>query len=49
MNLENLDLEEVDQEMVADEASQSTTAAPAGDGPGDAPMLHSVGDNEATA
>ena len=49
MNLENLDLEEVDQEMVADEASQSTTAAPASDGPGDALVPPSVGDDEATA
>ena len=49
MNLENLDLEEVDQEMVADEASQSTTAAPVGDGPRDAPVPPSVGDDEATA
>ena len=38
MDLENLDLEEVDQEMVADEASQSTTATPIGDTPGDASL-----------
>ena len=38
VDLENLDLEEVDQEMVADEASQSTTATPIGDTPGDASL-----------
>ena len=36
MDLENLDLEEVDKEMVADDASQST--APVGDAPENAPL-----------
>ena len=40
VDLENLDLEEVDQEMVADEPSQSTTATPIGDTPGDASLPH---------
>lgn len=49
MDLENLDLEEVDQEMAADEASQSTAVASAGDALGNAPVPPSVGDDEATA
>ena len=49
MDLENLDLEEIDQEMVADKASQSTTATLASDAPRDAPMPPFVGDDKATA
>ena len=47
VDLENLDLEEVNQEMVADEASQSAT--PADDAPGDAPLPPPDGDDAATA
>ena len=42
-----VDLEEVHQDMAGDEASQSTTAPPVGDAPGDAPVPPSVGDDEA--
>ena len=48
MDLENLDLEEIDQEMVVDKASQSTTATLAGDAPRDAPVPPFVGDDKAT-
>ena len=47
MDLENLDLEEVDQEMAADEASQST--APVGDALGDAPLPPPNGDDTTAA
>ena len=42
-----MDLEEVDQEMVTDEASQST--APTGDAPGDAPLPPPDGDDTSAA
>ena len=47
VDLENLDLEEVDQEMAADEAFQST--APVGDAFGDAPLPPPDGDDTAAA
>jgi len=49
VDLENLDLEEVNQEMAANEASQSTIVALAGDALGDTPVPPSVGDDKATA
>ena len=42
-----MDLEEVDQEMVTDEASQST--APTSDAPGDAPLPPPDGDDTTAA
>ena len=48
VDLENLDLEEVDQEMVANKASQSTIVAPVGDASRDALVPPFVGDDEAT-
>ena len=42
VDLKNLDLEEVDKEMAADEASQSTT--PEGDAPESAPLPPANGD-----
>ena len=47
VDLENLDLEEVDQEMVVDEASKSI--APASDALGDAPLPPPDGDDAAAA
>ena len=47
VDLENLDLEEVDQEMAVDEASQSI--APASDALGDAPLPPPDGDDAAIA
>lgn len=46
---ENLDLEEVDKEMVVNEASQSTAAAFEGDAPKNSLMPPLVGGDEATA
>ena len=46
MDLENLDLEEVDKEMAADEASQSSTLED--DAPENAPMPPPFGVDEAT-
>ena len=47
VDLENLDMEEVDQEMAANEVSQSTTLAD--DAPGDAPLPPPDGDDATTA
>ena len=47
MDIETLDLEVVDQEMAADKASQSATAAPASNTSRDAPLPPSTGDNVA--
>ena len=47
VDFEILDLEEVDQEMVVDEASQST--APASDVPEDAPLPPPDGDDAVAA
>ena len=47
MDLENLDLQEVDKEMTANEASQST--APEGDATGDIPLPPTGNDTIANA
>jgi len=47
VDLENLDLEEVDREMAADEASQST--APEGDALENTPLPPPVSDDTAAA
>ena len=47
VDLEKLDLEEIDQEMAIDEASQFAT--PADDAPVDAPLPPPIGDDAATA
>jgi len=47
VDFENLDLEEVDQGMATDEASQST--APASDVPRDAPLPPPDGDDVVTS
>ena len=49
VDMENLDLEVVDQEMAADEASQSTTVAPTGDISRDAPLPPPANDNAAAS
>ena len=47
VDMENLDLKEVDREMAADEASQSTT--PTGDVPEDTPLPPFTGDDAAVS
>ena len=49
VDMENLDLEVVDQEMAADEASQSTIVAPIGDISRDAPLPPPANDNAAAS